>query len=184
MRGTLDQSNDAGATVRLLLVTPAGKGSHDLTASPADIAVRREGETERSAHLLGVTDIAFLRHTDGEVECSRAVPGKMVHRMRWWRLEVIFTHDQEQPLPPYLAPATIAPSIVDAWMPSIQWPRSSFLREQFAAEARSHATADRTSMALRHASAIAATCVDVSNGSGRKITARFARAYDAITPNR
>jgi len=106
--------------VRLLLVTPADKESHDLTANPADIAAGREGETEHAAHLPGVTDIAFLCHPDAEVECSRAVAGKMVHRLRRWRLEVIFTHDREQPLPPYLAPATIAPSVVDAWMPSIR----------------------------------------------------------------
>lgn len=114
MRGTLDQSNDAGTTVRLLLVTPADKESHDLTANPADIAAGREGETEHAAHLPGVTDIAFLCHPDAEVECSRAVAGKMVHRTRRWRLEVIFTHDREQPLPPYLAPATIGRRCLDA----------------------------------------------------------------------
>jgi LmbE family N-acetylglucosaminyl deacetylase len=95
--GTLARSIDAGATVRLLLVTSGDKGSDDPRATPADVAGRREREALEAARRLGIVEVAFLRHPDGEVEYTRTLRGQIVGPMRRWRPAVLFTHDPDHP---------------------------------------------------------------------------------------
>jgi len=101
--GTLARAIDAGATVRLLLVTSGDKGSGDLAATPAVVAQRREHEAREAARLLGIAEVAFLRQPDGEVDNTRALRGDLVSYIRRWRPAVLFTHDPEHSFPPYLA---------------------------------------------------------------------------------
>ena len=101
--GTLARAIDAGATVRLLLVTSGDKGSSDPAATPAVVAQRREQETREAARLLGIAEVAFLRQPDGEVDNTRALRGDLVSYIRRWRPTVLFTHDPEHSSPPYLA---------------------------------------------------------------------------------
>jgi LmbE family N-acetylglucosaminyl deacetylase len=51
---------------------------------------------------LGITEVAFLRYPDGEVEDTRRLRGALVAHIRRWRPAVLFTHDPEHPYPPYL----------------------------------------------------------------------------------
>jgi len=99
--GTLVRAVDAGATVRLLLVTSGDKGSDDPTATTVAVACRREREALEAARLLGVAEVAFLRRPDGEVEDTRALRGELVAAIRRWRPAALFTHDPEHPYPPY-----------------------------------------------------------------------------------
>src|SRR5689334_10289494 len=101
--GTLARAIDAGATVRLLLVTSGEKGSGDPQALPAEVAARREAEALRAAEILGIADVAFLRHGDGEVEDTRALRGELVAWIRRWRPRAVFTFDPEHPYPPYIS---------------------------------------------------------------------------------
>ena len=71
--GTLARAADAGATVRLLLVTSGDKGS--------------------AVQLLGIAEVAFLRQPDGEVENARALRADLVAAIRRWRPFALFTHD-------------------------------------------------------------------------------------------
>jgi LmbE family N-acetylglucosaminyl deacetylase len=101
--GTLAQSIDAGSTVRLVLVTSGDKGSSDPMMDRDRLAKIREGEATRAAQALGITDVHFLRHEDGDVEDTRALRGELVEWIRRWRPQVVFTHDPVWLLPPYLA---------------------------------------------------------------------------------
>ncbi len=101
--GTLARSIDAGATVRLVLVTSGEHGSSDPQATPAEVARQREHEARTAAERLGIAEVAFLRNGDDEVEDTRALHSDLVAAIRRWRPEVLFTHDPEQPWPPYLA---------------------------------------------------------------------------------
>ena len=101
--GTLARAVDAGATVRLLLVTSGDKGTDDPGVDPGQLAARREAEAREAATRLGITDIAFLRCLDGEVEDTRTLRADLVAWIRRWRPAVVFTHDPEHPYPPYLS---------------------------------------------------------------------------------
>lgn len=100
--GTLARAVDAGAQVRLLLVTSGDKGSPDPDADPAQVATMRESEAREAARVLGLADVAFLRYRDGEVENVHQLRGELVAWIRAWRPDALFTHDPEHPLPPYL----------------------------------------------------------------------------------
>jgi len=50
---------------------------------------------------LGIAEVAFLRHPDGEVEDTRALRGEIVAAIRRWRPAALFTHDPDHPYPPY-----------------------------------------------------------------------------------
>ena len=101
--GTLARAIDAGATVRLVLVTSGDKGSNDRTANPAEVAAQREREAQDAAQVLGIEEVTFLRYPDGEVEDVPALRRELVARIRAARPEIVFTHDPEQPYPPYLS---------------------------------------------------------------------------------
>jgi LmbE family N-acetylglucosaminyl deacetylase len=100
--GTLARAIDAGATVRLLLVTSGDKGSSDPTVTSAAVSSRREREALEATRRLGIAEVAFLRYPDGDVEDSRMLRGELVAYIRRWRPAALFTHDPEHPYPPYL----------------------------------------------------------------------------------
>ncbi len=99
--GTVALSADAGATVRLLLVTSGELGSHDFDVVPTMVGMQRESETLAAAKQLGIAEVAFLRHADSEVENTRELRRQLVEWIRRWQPNVVFTHDPEQPYPPY-----------------------------------------------------------------------------------
>jgi len=100
--GTLALAAAAGATVRLVLVTSGDKGTSEPGAAPEQAARVREAEAREAARILGLSDVAFLRYPDGEVENSRELRRDLVAWIRRWRPDVLFTHDPEHPWPPYL----------------------------------------------------------------------------------
>ncbi len=104
--GTLARAIDAGATVRLLLVTSGDKGSSDPADTAATVAACREAEALEADRRLGLAEIAFLRHPDGEVEDTRALRADLVALVRRWRPDALFTHDPERPWPPPRPSAT------------------------------------------------------------------------------
>jgi LmbE family N-acetylglucosaminyl deacetylase len=169
--GTLAQSVDAGATVRLLLVTSGDKGSRDPHAVPADVARVREREAQAAARRLGLTDVAFLRQPDGEVEETRALRGQIVAQIRRWRPAVLFTHDPEHPYPPYLSHRdhrVVGRATLDAVYLLARDPLA--YPEHRAAGLSPHAV----SAVWLFASSQPTGYVDISAGFERKIAARLA----------
>src|SRR5256885_12814339 len=100
--GTLARSIEAGATVRLLLVTSGDSGSSDPHATRETVRTHREREARIAADRLGISEVTFLREPDGAVENTASLRGALVKWIRCWRPDVLFTHDPEYPDPPYL----------------------------------------------------------------------------------
>jgi len=178
--GTLARSIDAGATVRLLLVTSGDKGSDDPHDTAADVARRREREAVEAGRRLGLAEVAFLRHPDGEVEDTRALRGELVATIRRWRPAALFTHDPTHPYPPYTThrdPRVVGRAALDAAYPLAR-DRLSF---------PAHADAGLAPHAVREVWLFATdrptAHVDISAGYDRKIAARLAHVSQTRDPN-
>lgn len=100
--GTLARAIDAGAAVRLLLLTSGDKGTADPALTAPQVAALREQEAQAAAQALGLVEVAFLRYPDGDLEDTRTLRGEVVSWIRRWQPAVLFTHDPEHPDPPYL----------------------------------------------------------------------------------
>ena len=179
--GTLARAIDAGATVRILLVTSGDKGSADPNADMHELAQRRERETRDAARLLGVeeTDVVFLRHPDGEVEASRSLRGEIVRWIRTWKPDVIFTFDPDHALPRYVAHndhRVVGRMTLDAVYPAARDPLN--FREQIAEGLAVH----NVRQVWLFASEKADRYVDITAGLGRKIAARIAHESQTSDP--
>lgn len=177
--GTLARAVDAGAQVRLLLVTSGDKGSAHPDAVPAEVAATREAEAREAARVLGLADVAFLRYRDGEVDNSPELRADLVAWIRAWRPDILFTHDPEHPLPPYLRHrdhVVAGRAALDAVYPLARDPLA--FPEQRARGLMPHAVGE----VWLFASAIANRCVDIGKTLEQKIAARL--EHESQTPDR
>lgn len=177
--GTLARSIGAGVDVRLLLVTSGDKGTADPSESPATVGARREREAREAAGRLGLGGVEFLRHPDGEVEDTRALRGQLVAGIRRWRPAVLFTHDPERPLPPYLAHRDhriVGRAALDAAYPLARDPLA--YPEHVAHGLGPHAVGE----VWLFASADADAYVDIADGFARKVAARLAHESQTSDP--
>jgi LmbE family N-acetylglucosaminyl deacetylase len=176
--GTLARAIDAGAMVHLVLVTSGDKGSNDPTATADSVARRREREAREAARLLGIADVTFLRYPDGDVENTRELRRALVASIRRWRPTVAFTHDPEQPYPPYLTHRdhrAVGRAVLDAVYPLAR-DRLSF--QELAAEGlEPHAVRELWLFSSSHPTSY----VDISAGMERKLAARL--AHESQTPD-
>lgn len=177
--GTLARAADAGADVRLLLVTSGDKGSRDPAANPADIAATREAEARQAARVLRLTDVAFLRYLDGEVENTREMRRDLVAWIRAWRPEALFTFDPEHPLPAYLAHRdhrAVGRAALDAVYPLARDPLS------FPELANDGLPPHEVREVWLFASAVANEYVDIGKTLEQKIAARLEHASQTPDP--
>jgi LmbE family N-acetylglucosaminyl deacetylase len=91
--GTAAKWAAAGTAVDLAVVTDGSKGSHDLRATAAELAARREREQRASADVLGYRDVHFLRYVDGELVASDEAIRKVVELIRKVQPEIVIGHD-------------------------------------------------------------------------------------------
>lgn len=178
--GTLACAVDRGATVRLLLVTSGDKGSSDPVADPVEVGALREGEALAAARQVGIDDVAFLRHPDGDVENTRDLRGELVGWIRRWRPRTIFTHDPEHPYPPYLTHRdhrVVGRATLDAVYPLARDPLS------FPEQVRDGLSPHAVSEIWLFSSAVADAYVDITQGFARKIAARLAHASQTPDPD-
>jgi LmbE family N-acetylglucosaminyl deacetylase len=61
------------------------------------LAKMREEEQRRAADALGVRDVTFLGHNDGEVEVTMALRSELVYAIRRAQPDVLFTFDPWRP---------------------------------------------------------------------------------------
>lgn len=177
--GTMARAIQGGATARLLLVTSGDKGSGDPTSDPRAVAMRREAEAQEAARLLGIAEVVFLRHTDGEVENAQPLLREIVLWLRRWRPEVVFTFDPEHPLPPYLSHRdhrTVGRATLDAIFPLARDPLA------FPEQLRDGLATHKVGAVWLFASAVADAYVDISPVFDRKVTARLAHASQTAAP--
>lgn len=177
--GTLARAIDAGTTAYVLLVTSGDKGSGDPQAFPAEVATQREAEASRAAEILGLADLAFLRHPDGEVEDTRALRGELVAWIRRWRPRAVFTFDPEHPDPPYFSHRdhrVVGRVALDAIYPAARDPLT------FPEQVREGLQTHKVTEVWLFASTVASEYVDIAPTFERKLAARLAHASQTADP--
>ena len=94
--GTVARLVASGFRVEYVLATSGDKGSDDPEATPQELAAMREAEQLAAARVLGVEDVTFLRHLDGEVEVSIPFRRELARVIRVGRPDVLLTFDPWQ----------------------------------------------------------------------------------------
>jgi LmbE family N-acetylglucosaminyl deacetylase len=178
--GTLARAIDAGASVRLLLVTSGDRGSADPADSPAAVAARREAEAQAAGRILELAEVALLRHPDGEVEPTRALREQLAEWIRRWRPDTVFTHDPEHPDPPYISHRdhrAVGRAALDAIYPDARDHLS------FPEQVRAGLAPHIVRQVWLFASTKADAYVDIGASFDRKIAARLAHASQTSDPD-
>lgn len=85
-----------GTELTYVQCTTGSSGSNDVEMTSDRIVRIRAVEQRAAADVIGVGDIVVLDHPDGEVEADRAFLGEIVHALRKYRPEVVFTHDPQR----------------------------------------------------------------------------------------
>lgn len=92
--GTLAQLVTAGRQVTCVLCTSGNRGTCDPAMTPARLGALREAEQERASAALGVKDVRFLRHDDGDLQFGvLPLREEIVRLIRWMRPTTVITHD-------------------------------------------------------------------------------------------
>lgn len=92
--GTVARLAATGASVSYVLCTSGNRGTSDPAMTMAELGARREAEQRQAAAILGVTDITFLRHDDGDLQYGvRTLRAELVRLIRQKRPRSIITHD-------------------------------------------------------------------------------------------
>ena len=94
--GTVARFSRSGYHVQYVLATSGDKGSDDRSATPEQLAATREAEQLAAAKILGVEEVTFLRHHDGEVEVSIPFRRELALAIRRGRPDVVLTFDPWQ----------------------------------------------------------------------------------------
>jgi LmbE family N-acetylglucosaminyl deacetylase len=90
--GTAATWTQEGWDFYYLVCTNGAKGSGDPGTDPAELVRSRQAEQRQAARALGVSDVFFLDHEDGELEASRPFLGQVVWHIRRLRPDAVFTH--------------------------------------------------------------------------------------------
>lgn len=91
--GTVARWTAAGTSVAYVVVTSGDKGMPDPSLDPDEFSRMREAEQEAAAQVLGVSQVTFLRHTDGEVFDTLELRAQLTAEIRRFRPDLIVTHD-------------------------------------------------------------------------------------------
>ena len=94
--GTIARFVQNGYRAQYVLATSGDKGSDDRTATQEQLAATREAEQLAAAKVLGVEEVTFLRHHDGEVEVSIPFRRELAEVIRRGRPDVVLTFDPWQ----------------------------------------------------------------------------------------
>lgn len=95
--GTIARLTAEGRDISYVLVTSGNRGSHEPGMTMERLGKIREEEQRNAAAALGVRDVNFLGHNDGEVEVTLALRGELVHAIRRVQPDVLFTFDPWRP---------------------------------------------------------------------------------------
>ena len=104
--GTLARWTDAGCRVTYVLMTDGRAGVQGLGDTPisdADLVAMRQREQREAAAMLGVHDIVFLDHRDGELFQTLELRRQLVREIRRARPQAAILFDpQRRVLPGYV----------------------------------------------------------------------------------
>jgi LmbE family N-acetylglucosaminyl deacetylase len=116
--GTVALLIAGGIEIVLLLATTGDIGTHDPAFTRETLAATRRQETLAAARALGLKDIIFLSHPDGELVADLTLRAEIAGAYRRWQPDTVFTFDPYwggQAHPDHTAAGRAA---VDAHMPS------------------------------------------------------------------
>ncbi len=82
-----------GAQVTCVIVTDGSKGSSDPDMTIEKLVQTRQEEQNAAAQVLGVVEVVFLGHPDGEVYNTPDLRRDLARQIRIHRPEVVITHD-------------------------------------------------------------------------------------------
>lgn len=91
--GTFARWAAEGAEIVFVLATSGDKGSADPEMTSERLVEIREVEERNAATALGVKDVIFLRHKDGELTPSLALRKDIVRQIRLFKPNVVVTCD-------------------------------------------------------------------------------------------
>jgi LmbE family N-acetylglucosaminyl deacetylase len=93
--GTVHLWTQQGWEFYYLVCTDGSKGSDDESIPQKNLIEMRQKEQRDAAAVLGVKDVFFLDHVDGELTPNRALLGDIVRVIRQVKPTAVFTHDPE-----------------------------------------------------------------------------------------
>lgn len=82
-----------GAEITFVMATSGDKGSDDPTMTHERLIEIREEEERHAAAVLGVKEVVFLRHPDGELESNLALRRELTRLIRLKKPNVVVTSD-------------------------------------------------------------------------------------------
>ena len=91
--GTIASWVKQGREVIYVVCTNGDKGSSDPDMTSERLAQIRRQEQQKAANILGVKEVVFLDHPDGELEDTAAFRGELVRLIRKYRPDVVITSD-------------------------------------------------------------------------------------------
>lgn len=92
--GTIARLVQAEVLVSYVLCTSGNRGTSDPGTTMQAVGKRREAEQWQAAQILGVEDISFLRHDDGDLQyVTRQLREELVRLIRQKQPRSIITHD-------------------------------------------------------------------------------------------
>jgi LmbE family N-acetylglucosaminyl deacetylase len=91
--GTFARWAAEGAEIVFVLATSGDKGSGDPDMTSERLVEIREAEERNAAAALGVKEVVFLRHKDGELTPSLALRKDIVRQIRLHKPNVVVTCD-------------------------------------------------------------------------------------------
>jgi LmbE family N-acetylglucosaminyl deacetylase len=94
--GTIARLVRSGYRAQYVLATSGDKGSDDPIATPEQLIATREAEQRAAAAILGVEEVTFLRHPDGEVEVNIPFRRELALVLRRGRPDVVLTFEPWQ----------------------------------------------------------------------------------------
>ncbi|MFN8470733.1 MAG: PIG-L deacetylase family protein [Anaerolineae bacterium] len=93
--GTVAKWTDEGIEVTYIIVTDGSKGTDDTTITKDELVATRVKEQQAAANVLGVRNVVFLGHTDGEIVPDLALRRELVKVIRQYRPDIVVTGDPQ-----------------------------------------------------------------------------------------
>jgi LmbE family N-acetylglucosaminyl deacetylase len=91
--GTIAKLISQGYGAYFVVCTNGNKGSSDEEMTAQRLASMRRREQLAAAESLGVKEVTFLDHGDGELEDGPELRGEIVRAIRWVKPEIVMTTD-------------------------------------------------------------------------------------------
>lgn len=91
--GTVAKYIAEGAAAYYLICTNGARGSREQKIKGENLAVIRKKEQLEAAKKIGVKEVFFLDHDDGELEADLHLKEEIVKYIRILKPDILFTHD-------------------------------------------------------------------------------------------